>query len=148
MVFIGYHARGGTANAINDHTSTGNVTDFAINGRSLPEAGFNALMAGHFGVPVVFVAGDQAIVQQVEELFAGVGPRHETGDRGGFPGPSPGSRSGRDLGLGWPRPWGIGTGSNPSPCPSPTPWFSSSSLKLRSIMARSSPALAGPATGS
>jgi D-amino peptidase len=73
VVFIGYHARAGTADAIIDHTSTGNVTDFAINGRSLPEAGFNALMAGHFGVPVVFVAGDQAVVDQVQELFTGVG---------------------------------------------------------------------------
>ena len=73
VVFIGYHARAGTADAIIDHTSTGNVTDFSINGRSLPEAGFNALMAGHFGVPVVFVAGDQAVVDQVLDLFPGVG---------------------------------------------------------------------------
>lgn len=69
VVFIGYHARAGTADAIIDHTSTGNVVDFAINGRSLPEAGYNALMAGHYGVPVVFVAGDQAICDQVGDLF-------------------------------------------------------------------------------
>ncbi len=72
VVFIGYHARAGTADAIIDHTSTGNVVDFAINGRSLPEAGYNALMAGHYGVPVVFVAGDQAICDQVTELFGEV----------------------------------------------------------------------------
>lgn len=73
VVFVGYHARAGTPNAIIDHTSTGNVVDLSINGRSLPEAGFNALMAGHFGVPVAFVAGDQAVVDQVQELFEGVG---------------------------------------------------------------------------
>lgn len=73
VVFIGYHARAGTADAIIDHTSSGNVTDFAINGRSLPEAGYNALIAGSYGVPVVFVAGDQAIVNQVTELFGEVG---------------------------------------------------------------------------
>lgn len=72
VVFIGYHARAGTADAIIDHTSTGNVVDFSINGQSLPEAGYNALMAGHFSVPVVFVAGDQAICSQVEELFGTV----------------------------------------------------------------------------
>jgi D-amino peptidase len=72
VVFIGYHARAGTADAIIDHTSTGNVTDFSMNGRSLPEAGYNALIAGTFGVPVVFVAGDQAICDQVEELFGEV----------------------------------------------------------------------------
>jgi D-amino peptidase len=72
VVFIGYHARAGTPDAILDHTSTGNVVDFAINGRSLPEAGYNALIAGKYGVPVVFVAGDQAICHQVEELFGNV----------------------------------------------------------------------------
>lgn len=73
VVFIGYHARAGTADAIIDHTSNGNVVDFAINGVSLPEAGYNALIAGTYGVPVVFVAGDQAIVDQVTELFGSVG---------------------------------------------------------------------------
>jgi D-amino peptidase len=72
VVFIGYHARAGTPDAIIDHTSTGNVVDFAINGRSLPEAGYNALIAGTYGVPVVFVAGDQAICDQVTELFGDV----------------------------------------------------------------------------
>ena len=73
VVFIGYHARAGTPDAIIDHTSNGNVVDFAINGVSLPEAGYNALMAGSYGVPVVFVGGDQAICDQVTELFGNVG---------------------------------------------------------------------------
>lgn len=73
VVFVGYHARAGTPDAIIDHTSTGNVVDFAINGQSLPEAGFNALMAGDLGVPVVFVGGDEAVVGQVQELFGEVG---------------------------------------------------------------------------
>jgi D-amino peptidase len=72
VVFIGYHGRAGTPNAILDHTSTGNVVDFAINGRSLPEAGYNALIAGKYAVPVVFVAGDQAICDQVRELFGDI----------------------------------------------------------------------------
>lgn len=72
VVFIGYHARAGTPDAIIDHTSSGNVVDFAINGVSLPEAGYNALIATRYGVPVVFLAGDQAIVDQVHELFGEV----------------------------------------------------------------------------
>jgi D-amino peptidase len=44
VVFIGYHARAETPNAILEHTSTGNVIDFAINGVSLPEGGYNALV--------------------------------------------------------------------------------------------------------
>ena len=43
VVFIGYHAKAGTPNAILEHTSTGNVIDFSINGVSLPEGGYNAL---------------------------------------------------------------------------------------------------------
>ncbi|MEO7520534.1 MAG: M55 family metallopeptidase [Gemmatimonas sp.] len=69
VVFVGYHARAGTPGAILEHTSTGNVVDFAINGVSLPEGGYNALVAGLYGVPVVFVAGDQAVVDQIRGLL-------------------------------------------------------------------------------
>jgi len=72
VVFIGYHAKAGTANAIIDHTSSGNVTNVEINGISMPEAGYNALMAGYYDVPVVFVGGDQAICDQVKERFSDV----------------------------------------------------------------------------
>jgi D-amino peptidase len=71
-VFIGYHARAGTPDAILAHTSTGNVIDFAINGVSMPEAGYNALVAGLYNVPVVFVAGDQAFVDQARDLLGPV----------------------------------------------------------------------------
>jgi D-amino peptidase len=69
VVFVGYHAKAGTPNAILEHTSTGNVVDFTINGVSLPEGGYNALTAGLYGVPVVFVAGDRAVVEQVRALL-------------------------------------------------------------------------------
>jgi D-amino peptidase len=68
-VFIGYHAKAGTPNAILAHTSNGNVVDFEINGVSLPEAGYNALVAGLYDVPVVFAAGDKAFVDQVRGLL-------------------------------------------------------------------------------
>lgn len=72
VVFIGYHAMAGTPDALLEHTSSGNVTSIAINGVALPEAGYNALIAGHFGVPVVFTAGDRAICNQVTDLFGDV----------------------------------------------------------------------------
>ncbi len=72
VVFIGYHAKAGTADAILDHTSTGNVTDFAVNGVSMPEGGYNALIAGLYNVPVVFVAGDQSICEQMRKLVGEV----------------------------------------------------------------------------
>ena len=72
VVFIGYHARAGTPNALLEHTTSGGVQDFSINGRPYPEAGYNALIAGTYGVPVIFVAGDQAICDQVQEFLGGV----------------------------------------------------------------------------
>jgi D-amino peptidase len=71
-VFIGYHAKAGTPNAVLAHTSNGNVIDFEINGVSLPEAGYNALVAGLYNVPVVFVAGDRAFVDQARGLLGAV----------------------------------------------------------------------------
>jgi D-amino peptidase len=71
VVFVGYHAKAGTPNAILEHTSTNNVVDISINGVSLPEGGYNALVAGLYSVPVVFVAGDRAVVEQIRGL---VGP--------------------------------------------------------------------------
>ena len=72
VIFIGYHAKGGTEEGILAHTSSGNVVDLLVNGVSLPEAGYNAQMAGLLGVPVVLVAGDDWICGQVEELFGNV----------------------------------------------------------------------------
>ena len=71
-IFIGYHARAGTPDAVLAHTSTGNVIDFSINGVSLPEAGYNALVAGLYDVPVIFVAGDKAFVDQARGLFGNI----------------------------------------------------------------------------
>ena len=69
VVFIGYHAKAGTPNAILEHTSNGNVIDFAINGVSLPEGGYNALVAGLYKVPVVFASGDRALTEQLRALL-------------------------------------------------------------------------------
>jgi D-amino peptidase len=71
-VFVGYHARAGTADGVLDHTSSGDVTDVSINGVSMPETGYNALMAGYYGVPVVFVAGDKAVCDQAADILGNV----------------------------------------------------------------------------
>jgi len=72
VIFIGYHAKAGTPNALLEHTMTGNVLDISINGVSLPEAGVNALIAGYYDIPVVFVSGDMAICEQAKKLFGEV----------------------------------------------------------------------------
>ena len=73
VVFVGYHAKAGTPNAILEHTmSSKNIIDVAINNVSMPEAGLNALIAGHYDVPVVFVAGEKALCDQAKNLFGEV----------------------------------------------------------------------------
>jgi len=73
VIFIGYHAKAGTPNAILEHTmSSKNITDVSINNVSLPEAGINALIAGHYDIPVVFVAGEQALCDQAKNLLGNV----------------------------------------------------------------------------
>ena len=73
VIFIGYHAKAGTDDGVLAHTSSGNVIDLSINNVSLPEGGYNALIAGLFDVPVVFVAGDNWICAQLKELLGEVG---------------------------------------------------------------------------
>ena len=69
VIFIGYHAKAGTPDAIIEHTMSGSVMDSSVNGVSLPEAGWNALIAGFYDVPVVFAAGDTALCSQLQKMF-------------------------------------------------------------------------------
>lgn len=73
VLFIGYHAKAGTEQGVLAHTSSGNVIDLSVNGVSLPEGGYNALIAGLYDVPVVFVAGDNWICDQLTSLLGNVG---------------------------------------------------------------------------
>ena len=43
-----------------------------MNGVSVPEAGFNAAIAGHFNVPVVMISGDDAIVKEAKALLGDI----------------------------------------------------------------------------
>ncbi len=72
VIFIGYHARAGTPNAVLKHTMTGTIYDVVLNGKKMPEAGINGAIAGYFGVPVVFIAGDLAVCKQATELFGDI----------------------------------------------------------------------------
>lgn len=73
VIFVGYHAKAGTPDALLEHTMSGsNILDISINGVSVPEAGINALIAGHYNVPVVFVAGERALCEQAAALLGSV----------------------------------------------------------------------------
>ncbi len=71
VVFVGYHARAGTPDAVLKHTMSLALYDVILNGVRMPEGAWNAAIAGHFDVPVVFLSGDRAICDQIREI---VGP--------------------------------------------------------------------------
>jgi len=69
VLFIGYHS--GTTNpaGVRAHTiSSARLADVRLNGVSMPEAGLNAWIAGHFGVPVVMISGDDAAVAEARKV--------------------------------------------------------------------------------
>ncbi|MCP4593029.1 MAG: M55 family metallopeptidase [bacterium] len=73
VIFVGYHAKAGTKDATLDHTmSSVSIRDLKVNGVSLPESGWNGLIAGCFDVPVVFLAGDKAACEQARAIFGNV----------------------------------------------------------------------------
>jgi D-amino peptidase len=71
-VFIGYHSSTASSTGVRAHTiSSANLTGVALNGTQMPEGGINAAIAGHFGVPIVMISGDDAAVAEVSRI---VGP--------------------------------------------------------------------------
>jgi D-amino peptidase len=72
-MFVGYHARAGSPNAILDHTwSSSCVASVWLNDLPVGEIGINAAVCGHFGVPVILVTGDQTACAEAAELLGPV----------------------------------------------------------------------------
>jgi len=69
LMLLGYHAKAGTAGAFLPHTWSGNWLDLRINGASCGEIGIDACSAGHWGVPVVLVQGDDAACAEARALL-------------------------------------------------------------------------------
>ena len=68
--FIGYHAGAGHPTGVIAHTySSITVVEIRANGVPHNEAGLNAIRLGHLGVPVMLVAGDDALATEVEALL-------------------------------------------------------------------------------
>jgi D-amino peptidase len=69
-LFLGYHARTGTAEAVLDHAYLGSVGyDLHLNGTPCGEFAFNAMLAGAHGVPVVVVSGDDKVAAEARALL-------------------------------------------------------------------------------
>jgi len=68
-LFVGYHARAGTRNAILDHTYADRIYEVRLNGKPVGELGINAAFAGVSGVPVALVSGDSALAAEAKDLL-------------------------------------------------------------------------------
>lgn len=70
-MFIGYHARA-SMKGVMSHSMIFGVRRFYINDMEVGELGFNAYVAGYYGVPVLMVAGDDKAAEEAEELIPNI----------------------------------------------------------------------------
>ena len=72
-LYIGYHASTTNTEGVRAHTmSSANLTSLELNGIPMSEGSFNAAIAGHFGVPILMVSGDDATVEEVGSLLGDI----------------------------------------------------------------------------
>ena len=72
-LLVGYHARAGTTAAVLEHTYSYDIFRVRVDEYlEVGEVGINAALAGAFGVPVVFVSGDDKVAGEARELLPGV----------------------------------------------------------------------------
>lgn len=70
VVMVGQHAMAGTLHGFLDHTQVPKeICRFRINGEEHGEMSQFALHCGAFGVPLLHVSGDEALVAEAQQLF-------------------------------------------------------------------------------
>lgn len=70
-IFLGYHAKFGTARSTFDHTySGGSIHNLEINGIPVSEFLLNGYTAGDYNVPVIMVAGDAQLIEDDIKKYA------------------------------------------------------------------------------
>jgi D-amino peptidase len=69
LAFVGQHAMAGAANAIMAHSYNSlGIQNMLLNGKPVGEIETTAALAGSFGIPVVFLSGDRAAVNEVHAI--------------------------------------------------------------------------------
>jgi D-amino peptidase len=69
---VGYHSMRHTHAGTLGHTYTYSIAELRLNGITVGESGLSAAIAGHFGVPLVFVSGDLHAIKQARRLVPGI----------------------------------------------------------------------------
>ncbi|MBN1670369.1 MAG: M55 family metallopeptidase [Kiritimatiellae bacterium] len=73
LAFTGRHARAGVGHAVLAHTgSSRSVASMRVNGVAFGEFGVTAALAGHYGVPTVFLSGDRAACDEASDLIPNI----------------------------------------------------------------------------
>ncbi len=72
-VIIGQHAMAGVRDGDMNHTQSSQQIDrYTLNGKQIGEIAQFALYQGAFGIPLIFVSGDEAACAEARELIPGV----------------------------------------------------------------------------
>ena len=70
-LFLGYHAKFGTAKSTFDHTySGGSINKLEVNGTEVSEFLLNAYTAGEYNVPAILVAGEAQLLKDDVKRYA------------------------------------------------------------------------------
>ena len=72
VLFVSYHGSVGAPAGLSHTYNPRAVVEARINGAVTGEAGLNALVAAHYGVPVVLVTGDRCACEETAALIPGV----------------------------------------------------------------------------
>ena len=72
VLFLGYHAAIQTPGILSHTYNPRAIADVRINGTVTGEAGINALVAQHLGVPVALITGDQYVGPEAEPFCPGI----------------------------------------------------------------------------
>lgn len=73
VIFLGYHASTANTRGVRAHTmSSASITGLRLNGIEMTEGSMAAAAAGHFGVPVIMISGDDVAVAENQVLIGDV----------------------------------------------------------------------------
>ncbi|MBJ88965.1 MAG: hypothetical protein CMO98_03810 [Woeseia sp.] len=73
VIFLGYHSSTTNMRGVRAHTmSSATITAIRLNGVEMTEGSINAAIAGHFGVPVIMVSGDDVAVAENQVLIGDI----------------------------------------------------------------------------
>jgi D-amino peptidase len=72
LAFVGQHSKANVPGGVMAHSfSSLGIQNMLVNGKPVGEIDINAAIAGHFGIPTVFLSGDRAAVAEIHAIIPG-----------------------------------------------------------------------------